>query len=384
MEIARDRSDSILDLCISAILEKGQSVEACLAAYPEERTDLAPLLTLAARLQVTHSMQASHQFKASAERRLRRLAQVQPSRAMTGDPAIKTLPRKANPILPKFFPRWRLLATSLILVVLIISSIGTIAASAQSLPGDFLYPVKRTQENIQMTFTPDTAGQARLHLEFANRRFDEALLLLEENRPLALGPVLAEYNNQMQAELAYLDEKSTLTPNEQSGLANTLLADATSRQANLTSLTKGAPPSAQENVQLALTTTQKAYNRAAEIIQNKQSSPTQPPYPSPTAPLPTRTPVPTNLPPSQTPVPTQPAARIFPFNNTLIHTPTQSPQRTSPGTNATPLPQASPTPRPKPTIRTNPPLRSPPPTLRPTPRPWAVPLLKSRTPASAG
>ena len=64
---------------------------------------------------------------------------------------------------------------ALLLVVMIISGVGTVAASAQALPGDFLYPVKRAQENVQLTFSPDEASQAGLYLEFASRRIDEAL-----------------------------------------------------------------------------------------------------------------------------------------------------------------------------------------------------------------
>lgn len=384
VEFARDRSNSILDFCITAIQEHGQSMEDCLASYPEERYDLEPLLRLVARLQVTQSVRASPQFKTAAENRLRKLAQAGSRPALPVSLPTKRLQRKGNPLFLKAQPRWRLLTASLLLAVLIISSIGTVAASAQALPGDFLYPVKRTQESIQMTFTPGTAGQAQLHLEFANRRLDEALTLLDENRPMALGTVLAEYNDQMQTELTYLDQKSGLTPTEQSGLANSLISDVSSHQARLASLTKAAPQSVQGNIQIALSTSKQAYNRAAEIVQTKKNNQAHPaatptPTPSSTPPPPSQTQGPTLVPHSQTPLPTLPAARIFPFFSVPIHTPTPIPGATQPKMNATLLSKLTLTSLPRTTVRSSAPRRSPQPTPtpRPTPRPWAVPLLKT-------
>lgn len=58
-----------------------------------------------------------------------------------------------------------------------LSFAGTIYASANSLPGDVLYNVKKTYENVQIVFTP-YANEGKLYLKFLNKRIDEASALL--------------------------------------------------------------------------------------------------------------------------------------------------------------------------------------------------------------
>lgn len=60
-----------------------------------------------------------------------------------------------------------------IFVVVIFSFTGTIYASQGSLPGENLYPVKRTAENIQLFFYPEVK-KGQLHFKFLNNRIYEA------------------------------------------------------------------------------------------------------------------------------------------------------------------------------------------------------------------
>ncbi|MBN1201858.1 MAG: hypothetical protein JXJ20_08390, partial [Anaerolineae bacterium] len=63
-------------------------------------------------------------------------------------------------------------------LVLVLLAVGTARASADSLPGDTLYPVKRLVERGRLALSGDT-GDVSLRLDFADRRLDEFEALLE-------------------------------------------------------------------------------------------------------------------------------------------------------------------------------------------------------------
>ena len=63
-------------------------------------------------------------------------------------------------------------------VAVAVISLGTVAASADSLPHSPLYPVKRTSERVQLFLTFSPSGKAHLHLFFAERRLNETMELM--------------------------------------------------------------------------------------------------------------------------------------------------------------------------------------------------------------
>jgi hypothetical protein len=59
------------------------------------------------------------------------------------------------------------------IAVLLLAGLVTVPASANSLPGDVLYPVKRGYENVQFALTRSPETQAALQLTHAQTRMDE-------------------------------------------------------------------------------------------------------------------------------------------------------------------------------------------------------------------
>ena len=51
--------------------------------------------------------------------------------------------------------------------------IGAVNASFDSVPGDYLYPVKLVTERVQLTFAAGNEQRGKLHVEFAERRLNE-------------------------------------------------------------------------------------------------------------------------------------------------------------------------------------------------------------------
>lgn len=96
--------------------------------------------------------------------------------------------RKPSLVLPLFnFNILKLLqpnfAIALVVIILIssLATVGAISASQNSLPGDFLYPVKTAFEKTQLTFAPGEANKTKLSIKFANQRIDEFTQLIDKS-----------------------------------------------------------------------------------------------------------------------------------------------------------------------------------------------------------
>lgn len=90
------------------------------------------------------------------------------------------------------------LVPATLLVALFAMGTGAAFASQNAIPGDILYPVKITTEQIRVSITADEAKKATLHLEFAAQRLREMARLAEENRLDAPDTILANYQAELQ------------------------------------------------------------------------------------------------------------------------------------------------------------------------------------------
>ncbi len=85
---------------------------------------------------------------------------------------------------------------------------GIVVASAQSLPGDPLYQVKRGVEHVQLTLTLDPAANARLRLQQATRRVSEAGQLSAQGRVAEALTLITAFN----ADVAELGRQVVAAP----------------------------------------------------------------------------------------------------------------------------------------------------------------------------
>ncbi|MBI2958374.1 MAG: hypothetical protein HYY32_05970 [Chloroflexi bacterium] len=154
----------VLDECIER-LRNGETVEQCLTSYPHLAAELEPLLSTAAALRQASSLAPRPEFRAMAKARV--LAAVREN-------AAKKQQRQRG-----FFLRhaWAPVAASF--VALLAAGSGTVVASADSLPGQPLYPVKMTVERAQLAVTSSQVGKAKLLASFADRRVKEIGTMVE-------------------------------------------------------------------------------------------------------------------------------------------------------------------------------------------------------------
>lgn len=191
--MAEKRLEEILDQCLDRLLA-GQSLEECLAGYPERAAELEPRLRAALALVRAPHPQPSPQFQAQLRRRLGEAG------------AARALPRKGWPGWWRLRGRWAVaLAAAL---ALLLGGASTVWAASSSSPGDALYPVKMATERVRLGLTPSGQGKARLQAQFAGARVREMAAVVEKGRPQEVERLLARLE-------AHLEQVERLAPGEE-------------------------------------------------------------------------------------------------------------------------------------------------------------------------
>lgn len=95
----------------------------------------------------------------------------------------------------------RAVVASLVGAMLVGSSTGALAASDDSLPGDLLYPVKRSSEQARLFAAAPFSAVGTVHLDIAKTRVEEAAAVAVE-RPALVPELVREYNHALEAAQA--------------------------------------------------------------------------------------------------------------------------------------------------------------------------------------
>ncbi|MDX6532668.1 MAG: hypothetical protein QOF68_412 [Gaiellales bacterium] len=100
------------------------------------------------------------------------------------------------PVRTPSFALRRRLATATAALVTAGGFVGMVGASAQALPGEMLYPVKRSVENVELAFHKDDLSRGQYRLTQASERLAEARRLTDDSSPQAqehVAGVLADF-----------------------------------------------------------------------------------------------------------------------------------------------------------------------------------------------
>lgn len=170
-------NDSNFDDALNDCLERltaGETVAECLSRHPEHADELAPLLRMG---QTT--MRLSQSVEPSAEGRARGLTRLQS--ALSGSRRRK----RRRWQLPRAY--WRPISTPVaavfaVVFLTIVAAGGTTVASADSLPGEPLYPVKSVRESVEQRIALSDEHKAQLHARLARERGREMRELIVRGR----------------------------------------------------------------------------------------------------------------------------------------------------------------------------------------------------------
>ena len=175
-----------LEICLQE-LENGADIEVVLFRYPDLADELRPILETSVEARRLTAPQPS-------------AAAVQRNRAKVLRHASQMREAKAKSSRRIWFASLRRLAVTLVVVAaLFASGTGLVRAASTTLPGDNLYPVKRTWEDVLLAFTFNAQQRDALEVEHENERLQELQELFAEGRSADVdfaGSVTTQTGNQ--------------------------------------------------------------------------------------------------------------------------------------------------------------------------------------------
>ena len=188
----------VLDRCLLRIQSGQATLEECLIDNPKHAQELEALLRVAAvtRAQLTPAG-PSQTFLAHSPKRVMNLVRA---RLKASTPS-----RRRRPVwIGQSAYR---LAGVLLALALLIGSVGVAYASADALPGDNLYGIKRGLERAALVVSLSAEGDAELWLEQADRRIAEVEELVRRGRGKDVRLALAGYENAVREGLEIASEQ---------------------------------------------------------------------------------------------------------------------------------------------------------------------------------
>jgi len=167
MKMTRKIED-IFNNCLERMF-KGESVEDCLGAYPEQSPELESLLQASCSLAKRASaIEPGPEFKAQVHQRLQAMLYAEQ----------RKLAERAG--IPVWCRRWALATTAVLGFLLI--GIGTVGAAASTFPDETLYPVKLAAEQVKLTLAFSDMDKAKIHIQYAERRADEMVQMARQGK----------------------------------------------------------------------------------------------------------------------------------------------------------------------------------------------------------
>ncbi len=158
-----------LEICLREI-ENGATLENVLARFPELAAELRPILKASVKARTLNVVSAPspEAIRRGRAKLLQRASEMREA---------KVAPRR------RVIPIFQRLALSLgLTATFLLSGTGLVGASATALPGENLYPVKRTWEDLQLFFIFDKDARDAVQSQFETERLHEVNELLAEGR----------------------------------------------------------------------------------------------------------------------------------------------------------------------------------------------------------
>lgn len=169
--------EEILDFCLRKVKE-GEPLDEVLVEYPDHKEELQELLTVAKDLQTVPIPHARAEALESCLIKVSRALQLKKGQGWKARLSGLHWPRLI------YFPSpvWAKALASLLIGIVI--SWGAVNLSADSLPGDILYPVKLTTEKAKFFLTIDPREKAELGLKHSEERMGELVKYLDKKGEL--------------------------------------------------------------------------------------------------------------------------------------------------------------------------------------------------------
>jgi hypothetical protein len=181
------RNDDLLEKCIE-LMETGISVEECLMKYPDLSPEIRDILETTKNVmnlkqeQIPVEKMNLNRSQLLSHAKLLVLSDEQGKSGLRFNRSVLTLRRKLLTMLTLKPFVWRLALVVIITGLFITFSRGLVIASAKSLPGDSLYPIKLAVEDISVLLVRNREVKQQYENNYILQRVDEIKKLIALNR----------------------------------------------------------------------------------------------------------------------------------------------------------------------------------------------------------
>lgn len=151
----------ILEICLQEI-ENGAEMDAVLMRYPDLADELRPILDASIK---------AHQLTPPAPSR--EMIQRNRVKILQHAAELRELNFKPRPSIHWFAPLRQVVTALATLLIVLATGTNLVGASAASLPGENLYPVKRAWEKMQVALAFDPDARQALEIRHENERLEE-------------------------------------------------------------------------------------------------------------------------------------------------------------------------------------------------------------------
>jgi hypothetical protein len=181
-------NEDILNDCLESILS-GESPEKCIDNYLDRAEELGPLLRTAMAAKRASDVSPGAEFRARARYEYRQAVAEACSRKKSRG----------------FHWSWRLsTAVPLAAAVMLMSGGGVMAASAGALPGQPLYAVKLSMEQMQLNLTLSDAGKTKVYAALAENRVNELVAIAGSGSEELVGETALRLENTLSNVTGYM------------------------------------------------------------------------------------------------------------------------------------------------------------------------------------
>ncbi|GAB4491677.1 MAG: hypothetical protein OHK0031_14780 [Anaerolineales bacterium] len=163
-----------LEICLTD-LERGATLDSCLAQFPALAAELRPILETARQARAfSQNTLPSGAYRRSRTRVLQAAAELRQQKPA----ALPFWKRSLSPARPL-----RLAFTAFAVMIFLLSGgTGLVSASSNALPGDQLYPVKRSWEGFRLSITFNPLEREHLERSYEKERVSEINELFNKKR----------------------------------------------------------------------------------------------------------------------------------------------------------------------------------------------------------
>ena len=285
-----------LNECLEALSSGQRTLEECLAMYPDDAQRLEPALRTAMLLSSVLTPQPRPEFATSARERFLSVTGSRLQESLSFEPrpsfvmaarqrflaAAQRMMQERKPA--RWLPALRMAQFASAAATVVFLGLGSFAVttSADALPGDWRYPVKRTVEDIRYTFTFGEGARRGLDIKYTQERLNEIERMAALGRPIGEGP-LKDLKSQTDSLVSRLDDSQL------HGKDAEKVAELGKKQLDvLKDAAPLVPPKAADELQQAKSVSTEVYVKAAQVViadQEKEIGPTMisaPPTAKPT------------------------------------------------------------------------------------------------------